>query len=119
VRLFCSDRDLRVWQTYKRFPREPGRAYRLHWKTTGRGTRTTGLPKVRAEPAPTAAGVCEKKKSSYQVVSESREIEDEEKGAGSLRTFIVLLTDGELAPRDPSYREGRFLNVDVYSRNIE
>ena len=53
------------------------------------------------------------------MVSESREIEDEEKGAGSLRTFIVLLTDGELAPRDPSYREGRFLNVDVYSRNIE
>jgi hypothetical protein len=53
------------------------------------------------------------------VVSESREIEDKEKDEGSLRTFIVLLKDGELAPRDPSYREGRILIVDVYNRNIE
>lgn len=53
------------------------------------------------------------------MVSESRETEDKEKGEGSLSTLIVLMNGGELAPRDPLYREGRCLNVDVYSRNIE
>jgi len=102
-----------------RFPREPGRAYRLHWKITGRRTRTPGRPKVRASQASAAALTSDKKKSSCQVVSESREIEDEEKDAGSLSTFIVLKNVGELNPRDPIYREGRSLKVEEYIRNIE
>lgn len=53
------------------------------------------------------------------MVSESREIEDKEKDEGSLSTFIIPLKGGELAPRDPPYREGRCLNVEVYSRNIK
>lgn len=52
------------------------------------------------------------------MVSASRETEDKEKGEGRLSTFIVLLKGGELAPRDPPYREGRCLNVDMYTRNI-
>lgn len=53
------------------------------------------------------------------MVSKPREIEGDEKGAGSLSTFIVLKNVGELYPRDPTYREGRCLKVEVYSRNME
>lgn len=53
------------------------------------------------------------------MVSKSREIEDAEKDEGSLSTFIVLMKGGELAPRDPPYREGRCLNVEEYNRNIK
>lgn len=59
-----------------------------------------------------------KKESSFEVVSKPIEIEDNEKGGGILRAFILLMKDGELAPRDPTYGEGRFLNVDMYNRNI-
>lgn len=52
------------------------------------------------------------------MVSESRETEDKERGEGSLSTFIVLLKGGEWAPRNPLYREGRCLNLDMYNRNI-
>lgn len=38
--------------------------------------------------------------------------------AGSLSNFIVLKNVGELYPRDPTYREGSCLKVEVYNRNI-
>lgn len=52
------------------------------------------------------------------MVSKSREIEGKEMGAGSLSNFIVLKNVGELYPRDPTYREGSCLKVEVYNRNI-
>jgi len=46
-----------------------------------------------------------KKRTVSQAVSGTRETEVKEKGEGSLSTFIVPVTCGELIPRDPC--EGR------------
>ena len=79
---------------YNRFPRELGRASRLHAKH--------GLTDCPYQNNPGQPGTClhpvRHRKGGNAVVTEPRETEGKEKGEGSLSIFIVPLNGGKSAP---------------------